>query len=153
MSNTTPDIEHSITINAPLATVWESWDRFGEIARFNKGLLKSALLSGSPATGRGAKRRCDLKNGKSFLIEEVTGYRALEWMEITVTDSNLPVKTVRLQLTFSAPTPLTTKIMAKVDFTMKYGPLGRLMKIPARKEFRGDISRLLQGNKAFNEAA
>ena len=147
------DIEHSIIVNAPREKVWESWDRFGEIARFNKGLLASALLPGSAATGLGARRRCDLKNGKSFLHEEIAAYRAQELMEIVVFDSNLPVKTVRLMLTFSAPSATTIRIDAKVNFTMKYGLLGRILKLAARKEFLGDITRLLNGNKLFNEHA
>lgn len=146
------DIEHSITINAPREKVWASWDRFGDIKLFNRGLRDSYLLAGSPATGTGARRKCELKNGKSFLKEEIGAYHPMERMEIVVFDSNLPVKAVRLMLTFSAPTAATTKISATVDFTMKYGWLGRLMKIPARKEFRGDITRLLQGNKSYLEA-
>lgn len=148
-----PDIIQRIVIQAPREKVWDSWDRFGDIVRFNKGLRASALVQGSPATGKGARRKCDLKNGKSFLCEEITDYREQEKMEISVYDSNLPVKSIRLLLTFSAPTATTTQITASVDFTMKFGLLGRLMKIPARKEFTGDISRLLQGNKLFNEAA
>ncbi len=147
------DIEHSIVINAPREKVWESWDRFGEIARFNKGLRASALLPGSAPTGSGARRRCDLKNGKSFLHEEIGAYRPQEQMEIVVFESNLPVKTVRLMLTFSTPTASTTRINASVNFTMKYGVVGRLLKLVARKEFRGDIMRLLNSNKEFNEAA
>lgn len=147
------DIEHEITIAAPLDQVWESWDRFGEIARFNKGLRASALLPGSAPTGKGARRRCDLKNGKNYLLEEIGDYRRQEVMEIVVFGTDLPVKTVRMRLGFSAPTARTTKITASVDFTMKFGLLGRLMKIPARKGFRGDVTRLLQSNKAFNEAA
>lgn len=147
------DIREEITINEPLSKVWESWDRFGEIARFNRGLRASALIPGSPATGKGARRRCDLKNGKSFLLEEITDYRQGERMEIVVFDSNLPVRTVRLRLTFQAPTAATTRIAAEVDFTMKFGLLGRVMKLAARKAFRGDITRLLQANKDFNEAA
>ena len=68
-------------------------------------------------------------------------------------DSNLPVKSVRLMLAFAARTDATTKIDASVNFTMKYGLFGKLLKLAARKEFRGDISRLLQSNKVFNEAA
>lgn len=79
--------------------------------------------------------------------------RAQELMEIVVFDSNLPVKTVRLMLTFSAPGATTTRIDAKVNFTMKYGLLGRILKLVARKEFLGDITRLLNGNKLFNEHA
>jgi hypothetical protein len=147
------DINQQITINAPLEKVWDSWDRFGEIARFNKGLRASALVAGSSETGKGARRRCDLKNGKSYLCEEITDYRAREMMEILVYDSNLPVKSVLLRLAFSEPTRSTTKITASADFTMKYGLLGRMLKIPARKGFDGDISRLLRSNKDFNETA
>lgn len=147
------DIEHSIIINAPREKVWESWDRFAEIARFNKGLRASALLAGSAPTGTGARRRCDLKNGKSFLHEEIGAYRAQEHMEIVVFDSNLPIKTLRLLLTFSTPTANTTRLNAAVNFTMKYGVLGRVLKLAARKGFRGDITRLLNSNKEFNEAA
>lgn len=146
------DFELDILINAPLETVWQSWDRFGDIAKFSKGLRTSALLAGSPATGQGAKRRCDLKNGKSYLLEEIRTYTPMERMDIAVFESNLPVKSALLQLRFSAPTASTTRITAAMTFTLKYGLLGRLMKIPARKEFRGDITRLLAANKAYTEA-
>lgn len=147
------DIDQEIIIAAPLGKVWESWDRFGEIAIFNKGLLASSLLPDGPVSGKGARRRCDLKNGKSYLMEEIAEYRVQELMEIVVFDSNLPVKSVQLRLRFSAPGPNTTRITASANFTMKFGLLGRLMKIAARKEFNGDIARLLGYNKAFNEAA
>ena len=147
------DVEQQILINAPREKVWESWDRFGEIARFNKGLRASSLLPGSPETGVGARRRCDLKNGKSYLMEQIACYKSQELMEIVVFDTDLPVRTVRLMLTFSAPSPDTTKIDAKVNFVMKFGILGRVMKIMAKKEFNGDITRLLRSNKEFNELA
>ena len=106
------DFELDILINAPLETVWQSWDRFGDIAKFSKGLRASALLAGSPATGQGAKRRCDMKNGKSYLLEEIRAYTPMERMDIAVFESNLPVKTALLQLRFSARTASTTRITA-----------------------------------------
>ncbi len=145
------DITDSITINAPREKVWESWDRFGEIARFNKGLRASALLPGSAATGTGARRRCELKDGKRYLHEEIGAYRKLEQIEIVVFETNLPVKSLKLMLTFNAPSAETTRIDASVNFTLKFGPLGRILKLFALKEFRADIARLLSANKAFNE--
>ena len=146
------DIEHTISINAPCEKVWDSWDRFGDIARFNKGLRASTLLKGSPATSTGARRRCDLKDGKSCLMEEIASYKPQERMEIVVFDPNLPVKSVRLMLSFTAPTARTTGIDPTANFTMKYGPIGKLLKLVARKEVPGDITRLLQSDKVFSEA-
>lgn len=147
------DIEHSITINAARDKVWESWDRFGEIARFNTALRASSLLEGSAATGTGARRRCDLKNGKNYLKEQIGDYIAQELMEVLVFDTDLPVKTVQLRFSFSAPSASATKIDVTGNFTMKFGVLGKLLKIVARKGLRADVARLLQSNKTFNEAA
>lgn len=74
-------------------------------------------------------------------------------MKIVVFDSNLPVKSFRLMLTFPAPTGATSEGDASVNFTMKYGLIGKLMKRAARKEFRDEITRLLQSKKVLNEAA
>jgi hypothetical protein len=148
-----PDIQHSITINAPLETVWQSWDRFGRIADFNKGLRASYLLDGSPETGKGARRQCDLKDGKRYLREELVEYVPMKKMIIRVFDSNLPVRDVRLALTFASSGATGTRIDAAMDYTMKYGLVGRVMKIAARKSFVGDITRLLQANKTYVEVA
>ena len=54
-------------VAAPLDQVWQTWGDFGVIARFAPNLKRSFLVEGSAKTGLGAKRHCDLADGKTLV--------------------------------------------------------------------------------------
>ncbi|MEM8704391.1 MAG: SRPBCC family protein, partial [Pseudomonadota bacterium] len=56
-------------VNAPLADLWQSWDSFDEIYRFNPVINQSPLLPRSAPTGMGAERVCKHIDGKTYLKE------------------------------------------------------------------------------------
>ena len=74
-------------------------------------------------------------------------------MKTVVVANNVPVKTVRLMLTFSAPTTGTTPIDASVCFTPEFRLLGKPRKLATRKAFKGEITRFRASNTAFIEVA
>ena len=61
-----PEVKVKQTIGASLVEVWNSWDDFGNIARFNPNLKRSFLLNDSKTTGLGAERQCDFIDGKKL---------------------------------------------------------------------------------------
>ena len=62
------------TVDAPLAAVWESWDRYADVHSFHPGIENSYLVENSRSTGLGAKRRCDFVGGKNYILEEIVAY-------------------------------------------------------------------------------
>jgi uncharacterized protein YndB with AHSA1/START domain len=138
-----PDIRKEETIHASIAEVWDVWNDFGAIAVWHPGLRKSALMDQSPATGMGAKRRCDFADGKHYILEEIVDYQAGKSLTVHIYDGNIPVQTSKVTFTLDALGPDTTRLSAEVDFKLKGGVLGSIAKPLAKKQLGNDISKLL----------
>lgn len=137
------------TINAPLEKVWESWDDFGDIYKFNPNLKNSYLLKGSQSSGKGAKRQCDINDGKNWIREEVVDYVPRKRMKIHIYEGTMPLKVAIATLSFQQINNHQTKVTMDMDFEPKMGILGKLM-IPIMKpKFKGMLDSLLAGNEAF----
>lgn len=139
-------------VEAPLAQAWASWDKFGDIKDFHPGLQDSSLLEGSAPTGVGAKRRCDFTGGKNYILEEITGYIPERELSLKIYDGNIPVKAGFLTLRLEPITPTRTKILVELDFVMKFGAIGSLMKPIMRGQFRKALAGLLEANAKHVEA-
>lgn len=141
------------TVNAMISDVWRSWDQFGSIDAFNPNLTRSFLLEGSAPTGIGAKRQCDFKDGKNHIKEEIIGYRPNDMMKVDIYDGTVPLKSATAQINLASLGGDRTAVTFTIEFTPKFGLIGKLL-IPLMKpQFRKDISRLLEKNARFVEAA
>ncbi len=145
------DIVKEETINASAAEVWAAWDKFGDIADWHPGLEKSALLEGSEPTGLGARRRCDFTGGKQHILEEIVGYEAGKSMAVHIYDGNIPVQSAKVTFRVKPEGPNKTTVSAEVDFKMKMGVLGAVIKPLAKKQLGNDIAKLLGANKSYVE--
>lgn len=139
------------TVNAAVQDVWASWDAFGDIYKFNPNVDRSKLLSGSKASGLGAKRRCDLADGKSFINEVITSYEPERFMAVDIYDGNIPLKSAEVSFLFEAVGASKTKIETTMEFQPKFWILGALMiplmKVQMKKALRG----MMSGNQQFVE--
>ena len=88
------------TVNAHVSRVWDSWDAFGDIDRFNPHLKRSFLLPDSSATGLGAKRQCDMADGKNYVREKIIGYQPERRLEIDFFDGTMPLKSAKATFDF-----------------------------------------------------
>jgi len=139
------------TVNASVHDVWESWDAFGDIYKFNPNVDKSKLLNGSKASGLGAKRRCDLADGKSFVNEVITSYEPERFMAVDIYEGNIPLKSAEVSFLFDAISPTKTKIETTMTFQPKFWILGALM-IPLMKvQLRKALQGLMAGKQKFVE--
>lgn len=137
------------TINAPLETVWSSWDDFGDIYKFNPNLKHSYLLKGSQATGKGAKRQCNINDGKNWIREEVVGYVPLKSMKVNIYEGTMPLKKAIATLSFKPINNHQTEITMDMEFEPKMGILGKLMIPMMKPKFKGMLNSLLAGNETF----
>ncbi|PZD75385.1 hypothetical protein C1752_00004 [Acaryochloris thomasi RCC1774] len=137
------------TIHSPIEKVWESWDDFGGIYKFNPNLKHSRLIDGSQATGAGAKRQCDISDGKNWIREEVLEYVPHKSMKINIYEGTMPLKSAIATLRFRRVTANRTEVSMAMDFEPKMGLLGKLMLPMMKPKFRGMLNSLLEGNDAF----
>lgn len=137
------------TISAPIETVWASWDDFGGIYKFNPNLNHSRLLEGSKSTGQGAKRQCDINDGKNWIREEVVGYVPGRSMKINIYDGTMPLKQAIATLNFKRLGAERTEVTMSMSFEPKMGLLGKAMIPMMKPKFKGMLNNLLAGNDAY----
>lgn len=139
-------------VNAPLKAVWDSWDDYGNIFRFNPNLKGSFLINNSEASGLGATRQCDLADGKNYIQERIVGYSPMQSMTIDIFDGTMPLKQAEATFQFSPTTDQTTKVTMTMDFQPKYGLIGKMMVPMMKPQFRKMLDALLKGNAEYVES-
>ncbi|WP_104017927.1 SRPBCC family protein [Roseovarius nitratireducens] len=137
------------TVDAPLAAVWESWDRYADVHSFHPGIENSYLVENSRSTGLGAKRRCDFVGGKNYILEEIVAYEEQRKMTLKIYDGNIPLKVAFVTFTFKPLGSKRTEITATARFTSKFGPLGLLLRPIMREQLGKGLTELLAGNAAY----
>lgn len=137
------------TIYAPIDQVWRSWDDFGNIYKFNPNLTHSRLLSSSPLTGKGAKRQCDINDGKNWIREEVVEYVPQKRMTLNIYEGTMSLKNAIATIRFRKVTANRTEVSMVLDFEPKGGLLGKLMLPIMKPKFEKMLNALLAGNDAF----
>ena len=138
-------------VNVPLATLWESWDDFANIDKFNPNLNRSFTINDTKATGLGAERQCDFSDGKNHIQERVTVYEPEKRLLVDIYDGSVPLKRAEGDFTFRALSPTRSEVTMTFRFTPKFGLLGRLMAPLIRSQFHPALAKLLDGNKAYLE--
>ena len=138
-------------VNASSDAVWSSWDNFGNIAAFNPNLKGSHLLS-DQATGKGATRQCDLKDGRNHIRERIVDYVPQTRMVIDIYDGTMPLKAAVATITVAPLSGARTKVEMTMEFKPKFGLLGALMVPMMKPQFSKMLQALLDGNAKFVEA-
>ena len=138
-------------VAAPLDQVWQTWGDFGVIARFAPNLKRSFLVEGSAKTGLGAKRHCDLADGKNFLKEEIIEYIPGERLVIDIYDGSMPMESGTAAFDLEALDSGHTKVTMTMDFVPKFGVAGKVMMGALKPKFRGLLQSMLKGNADYIE--
>ncbi|PCH45760.1 MAG: hypothetical protein COC23_05585 [Hyphomicrobiales bacterium] len=138
-------------VNAPVSRVWESWDNYADIYRFNPNLKKSYLIGDSADTGRGATRQCDFADGKNYVRERLIEYVPGKKLVVDIYDGTVPLKSATATITLSPIGSEKTEVTMAMEFVPKMGLLGRLL-VPLMKiKFGNALRGLLAGNAAYVE--
>lgn len=144
-----PSVSVRHAIKAPLARVWASWNDFGGIYKFHPALKHSRLLPGSPATGVGCTRQCDMKDGKNWVRERIVAYVPEQSQVIDLYDSTMPLKRARAFLELKALSVDETEVVMTMRFEPKMGFLGRLMVPMMKMQFKKMLNSVLLANDTF----
>ena len=135
--------EFTITqhINAPIETVWEVLDDFGDIQRWNDGVKSSELTSDGPVS-EGSTRHCDFVPFGA-VNERIVGYEPKQRMTINLYETfKLPISdaTADFHVAEAADgTELTLK------YTYALNRVGRAAKTITDKQLRKGLDGLATG--------
>ena len=148
-----PIVTVKTVINAPASKVWEAWDDFGNIDRFNPNVKRSFLIGGSADTGLGATRQCDLADGRNHIKERIVEYIPHRSMVVDIYAGTIPLKSATAAIQLRALGGIQTELTFTMDFVPKMGLIGRLLAPLMKPQFRKQISGLVNANRAFVEKA
>ena len=139
----------SVRIDAPQDRVWEVLSDLGSIYKWNPGIAHSHTTS-DEAKGENAMRQCDLPNG-GFLRERAFNWSDGEGYTIEVYETSLPLKESFVDFR-ATPDGEATVVDLKMDYTLKYGPIGALLDAAfAGRQARSGMADLLTGLKDYVE--
>lgn len=147
-----PTIELTKEVNATIEDVWHAWDDFGNIANFHPGLKSSHLINGSEATGLGAERQCNLKDGKNYIQERVVAYVPNKRLSVDIYSGTMPLKSALATIELRELGPNRTQVRMKMDYQMRFGILGRVMGQMMKPQFRKLLRDALATNKSYVES-
>ena len=137
-------------VKAPITDVWASWDDFGNIYKFNPSVKHSELLdTGKASTGLGARRHCDLVDGKTWVQEEIIDYQPQSKLKVVIFDGNMPLKTAVATFAFKRAGKDETDIDLTMEFIPKFGPIGQLMVPLMKPQFKKILGEMLEGNALY----
>ncbi len=149
-TKTMSEISVTRIINAPIGRVWDAWDDFGAVSRFSPEISRSEHVSGTPETGLGAERHCEMLNGR-FMRERITEYDAPRRMKVEVVDCNLPIRDVTVTFDLHERAVDETEITMTMTFRPKNRFFGALMISSMRRTIAEGLGRLLVSNKRYVE--
>lgn len=142
-----PEFTITRQIDAPVEKVWEVLDDFGDIQRWNPGVVSSELTSSGPVQ-EGATRSCDFTPFGS-VNERIDEYRTHQRMTVSIHEtSKLPISSAvaDFQLT---PRSGGTELNLHYSYTLNL--LGKLMSRYTRKQLIKGLGGLAKSLAAESE--
>ncbi len=140
-------ITHSVS--APIDKVWASWNDFGGNYKFNPNLYYSHILNGSVETGLGAARKCNMKDGKNWVSEEIVNYVSGESMTIKVTGGSMPLKEMVGTISVHEINDSLTEVALSMTFTSKGGFMGMLMMPMIKMLLKRTLKKIFVANEKY----
>ncbi len=135
--------EFTITrqIDAPVETVWEVLDDFGDIQRWNAGVKASALTSDGPV-GQGATRHCDF-TPFGGVNERIDYYEPMVRMTVNIHETfKLPISDAVADFSLAAHDAGTA---LTIHYTYTLNRVGRMAKGTTDKQLRKGLNGLAEG--------
>jgi uncharacterized membrane protein len=145
------EVKGDILVSADHDTVWRALGDIGNIAAYNPGLKSSHYLDDE--RGEGASRRCVVS--ENVVLDE----RVVAWeegrsytLELFNTTAFAPWGEVVVSFEVSESDPEHTRVEQTISFSLKGGPLGRLVAPLMRGQVENAVRANLSGLKKFVEA-
>ena len=141
---------NEITINAPVEKIWQILSTVRELEKFDPTVEKSTQTS-PIASGLGASRKVDMKDGKNWFEEKTTAYTPNEALAFDLTDCSFPINKLKHSYSFLT-IGSQTKVTQVMEYHVKFGLLGKLSdSVMIRKQTDNGIKKFFGGLSAYVE--
>jgi uncharacterized protein YndB with AHSA1/START domain len=133
------------TVENPVERVWEVLSDFGGVHRYHPGVETSPITDGTPPSGVGSQRVCNLYDG-NYLTEVVTESIEGKRLVVKIIDSSMPMNTAAGAFDLHPAGQGKTEVTLTMDYVLKFGPLGMLMdKLLLERTMKRGLNGLLSG--------
>ncbi|MBI5379016.1 MAG: SRPBCC family protein [Nitrospirae bacterium] len=144
-----PELQHTITINAPPDKVWKVLADLEAVQHYNPTVSRAQYIS-TNRQGVGASRQCDLKP-KGVLKERVIAWEPNQAIALELYESPWPVAFMRWR-TDVKPHGSETVVSQRMEYRVKFGILGSLLdRLVMRQTLDRTIADVFDGLKRFVE--
>lgn len=106
---------------------WALMADFANIDFFNPHLSGSRLLEGSPESGLGTLRQCDLKDGKGYIREKVVDWQEGRSYTVDIYDGTMPVDNTVTTLGLVPQAGGGTLLYMETSYDPRWGYVGALL--------------------------
>jgi Polyketide cyclase / dehydrase and lipid transport len=136
-------IHHQYESKASPEQLWRSLSDLTLVEKYNP-TVKRARLNGGQTEGVGTIRACDL-NPKGKVIERVTAWEQGKAVGLEIVESDWPIS--RMQwVTRIDPQGAGSILSQKLDYDMKFGPLGWLLNnLVMKRNIQKNVGAALMG--------
>lgn len=123
--------------------VFAALNDFAGIHRFHPLLESSPLVDGTPATGVGSERVCNLYDGNT-LHERIVEAEQDKTLTVEIVDTSMPMAKGGGRFDLAPTADGGTELTMTMDFEMKMGLLGKALdRLVVARKFRGNLELLL----------
>ena len=144
-------INNDITINAPAEKIFQALAEMEGLEKLDPNVKKSTCLS-QIKSGLGAKRKVDMKDGKNWFEEKVTGFKPVESLSYELIACSFPVQSLKYTYTITG-TGNQAKVRQEMTYKIKFGLFGKILdSLMIRRQYKKGIKIFLTGLKSFAEA-
>lgn len=134
-----------IIVSGDREEIWKVLVDFAGISVFHPFVRKSYTINGTPDTGLGAERRCELSaDGKKYQDERIVRFVDGKEYDVEISGGNqfAPVNNLLGTMGMESLTKNQHRIYLKTSYQPKYGPIGMMINTLILKPF---ISKALNG--------
>jgi len=143
-------IHNEIVIDAPLNKIWDALTVVDQLDRYDPTVKKSTALT-SEKSGKGAKRKVEMMDGKNWFEEAVTKFEPHQALTYELTACSFPIHKLKHTYTFEK-VESQTKVKQVMDYTVKFGWVGKFLDlIMIRSQSDKGIKKFMAGLKSFTE--
>jgi ligand-binding SRPBCC domain-containing protein len=142
---------NEIMIEAPVEKIWESLSNVEELERYDPTVARSRAIT-QLKCGPEAVRKVDMKDGRNWFEEKVTGWVPNETLTYELTACSFPIN--RLSHTYSfEQRGHRVRVKQVMKYQVKFGWFGRLMdRLMIRARSDAGIKKFMSGLKTYAES-
>ena len=158
MNGKSPQIEVSVTIDAPLERVWEYAMDISRIPEFHPRVDEVEFLSGTTQRAEGVEYRCNIltgpSRGRGTCVERTVEIVPMEYFMTTIPEDSWGLSKLFLDYEVESSFEKVPDQRTKVTIRQSYSPnglRGRLVNVVARRRIAGQTRDTMNGMKQLLE--